>query len=235
MGWLRYFPADGVALQIWFEERIPGPPPLRDTALPLARTSFSQTPPYTGGSEPRPYYLTFYGDGYGFSAAIWLGPHATRASTQAIWAALATLRFPSLAQGTIWQHSYYVLGPASRYPARSATFVPATSLPPGLGRASFYLIHAPRAFYVISQKFANPQNSTATCTVEFDRKAFQFYCPGTNLRWNRTGQPLGAHARSGQDWALELHVATVAHDGHILYDPSFGGLLPLELHGNPWK
>jgi hypothetical protein len=235
MGWLRYFPAGGVAMQIWFEERIPDVPPLRDSALPLARTSFSRTRPYTGGTEPYPYYRTFYGDGDAFSAAVWIGPHASRPSVRAVWAVLASLRFPPLTQGTIWQHSYYVLGLASRYPAGSVTLIPATSLPAGLGRDSFYLVHAPRAFYVIDHKFASPQNSPGTCTIAFDRKAFQFYCPGTDLRWNRTGQPLGAHARSGPDWALQLHVATLAHDGHILYCPFFGGLLPVRLHGNPWK
>src|SRR5262249_36486044 len=41
MGWLRIFPADGVAVQIWsLEGGPPGPPPLRDTAYPLSPSSF---------------------------------------------------------------------------------------------------------------------------------------------------------------------------------------------------
>jgi hypothetical protein len=235
MGWLRYFPAEGVALQIWFEERIPTVPPLRDSTLPPRRALFSRVRPYTGGAEPQPYYGIFYADGFLFSAAVWLGPHASRASVQAIWAVLASLRFPPLTEGTIWQDRYYVLGPASRYPARSVTFVPAASLPRGLRSESFYLIHAPRAFYVIDQMFANPPQSSVTCAIAFNRKTFQFFCPRTDLRWSRTGQPLGAHANSGPDWDLQLRVATVAHDGHILFSPFFGGLLPLRLHGNPWQ
>jgi hypothetical protein len=235
MGWLRSFPASGVALQIWFEERLPIAPPLRDTTLPLRQASFSQVRPYTGGAEPRPHYRVFYGDGFLFFAAVWAGPHATRASVQAIWAVLASLRFPPLTQGTIWQQRYYVLGLASQYPARSVTLIPAASLPKGLRSESFYLIHAPRAFYVIDQVFANPQRSSVTCTMAFNRKTFQFFCPGTNLRWNRTGQPVGAHAHGGPDWELPLHIATVAHDGHILFSPFFGGLLPLRLPGNPWQ
>ena len=111
MGWLRYFPAGGVALQIWFEERFPTVPPLRDSALPLAPASFGRIRPYSGGTEPQPYYRVFYGDGFAFSAAVWLGPHASRASKNAIWAVLASLRFPPLTEGTIWQRRYYVLGP----------------------------------------------------------------------------------------------------------------------------
>lgn len=61
----------------------------------------------------------------------------------------------------------------------------------------------------------NPQ---ATCTIAFDHKDFQFSCPGTSLRWNRTGQPLGAY--HSPDQALQLRIATIAHDGHILYSPA---------------
>jgi hypothetical protein len=235
MGWLRDFPADGVALQVWFIERFPIPPPLRDSTLPLARASFGRIRPYTGGTEPQPYYRVFYGDGFAFTAAVWLGPHASRAAVHAIWSVLGSLRFPPLTQGTIWQHRFYVLGPTSRYPTGSVTLFPARSLPAGLRSGSFYLIHAPRAFYVIDQVFGNPQRPSATCTIAFDRKAFQFFCPGTGLRWDRTGQPIGAHARGGPDWELQLRVGTVAHDGHLLYCPFFGGLLPLRLHGNPWQ
>src|SRR6266699_672733 len=56
MGWLRSFPADGVAVQIWsLEGGPPGPPPLRDSAFPLARSYFSRTRPYVGGTPPGPW------------------------------------------------------------------------------------------------------------------------------------------------------------------------------------
>src|SRR6266498_3218683 len=129
MGWLRNVPADGVALQIWFGERLPGVPPLRDSALPLSPGSFDRTRPHVGGDEPSPLYRTFYADGFEFEISVWLGPHATEADQQAIWAVARSLRFPPLREGTIWQDRYYVVGPASRYATGSVTTFPASSLP----------------------------------------------------------------------------------------------------------
>jgi len=51
MGWLRSFPPDGVALQLWFGERIPAPPPLRDSSLPLRPSSFLLARRYVGGQD----------------------------------------------------------------------------------------------------------------------------------------------------------------------------------------
>jgi len=244
MGWLRSFPADGVAVQIWIGERFPvGVPPLRDSALPLSPASFQRIRPYVGGNEPAPRYRVIYGDGFSFAAAVWLGLHASRAEQHAAWAVVRSLRFPALREGTIWRGTYYVLGRASRYPAGSVTTFPASSLPGSrsflgvMSRRGFYLIHAPRAFYVIERRFlAQPPPSfkVFTCTVAFDPKAFQFYCPGTGLRWNRVGQPIGAHAGS-RDWATGLHIATVAHDGHVLFSPFWGPVLPVDLKGSPWR
>src|SRR5262245_17345503 len=93
MGWLRSFPANGVAVQIWTVGGPgPAPPPLRDTAFPLARSSFSHTRPYVGGTEPGPWYCDCYGDGISFAAAVWIGPHASRAERHAAWAVVRSLR-----------------------------------------------------------------------------------------------------------------------------------------------
>ena len=239
MGWLRSFPADGVAVQIWgLEGGPPGPPPLRDSAFPLSPSSFSRARPYVGGTEPRPWYRGFSGDGFGFAAAVWIGPRASRARRHAAWAVVRSLRFPALREGTIWHGTYYVLGRASRYPTGSVTTFPASSLPSSYSlsvhvREGFYLIHAPRAFYVIHRLSQRPAKPYTTCTLAFDPKAFQFFCPGTGLRWNRVGQPIGARAGSG--WDLPLVPATVAQDGHILFSPFWGDVLRVDLQGNPWR
>ena len=238
MGWLRTFPATGVAVLIWTNEGGPqGPPPLKDSSFPLPPSSFQRVRPYVGGREPRPWYREFSGNGFGFVAAVWIGPHASRADQHAAWAVTRSLRFPRLREGTFWHGTYYVLGPASRYPTGSVTRFKASSLPGGRGVAAhvpvgFYLIHAPRAFYIIHQQFQQPVKPFTKCTLAFDRKAFQFYCPGTRLRWDRVGQPIGAHA--GPDMNLSLAPATVAQDGHILFSPFWGDVLGADLRGNPW-
>jgi hypothetical protein len=236
MGWLRDFPAGGVAVQIWFGERLLAPPPLHDSAFPLRPATFNPVARYAGGSEPIPRYRSFYADGFAFSAAVWIGRHASRASQEAAWAVVKSLRFPAVRTGTIWQGSYYVLGGARQYRTGSVTAFPPGSLPRGLTGPSprgFYLVHAPDAFYVVGQVFQNPTKPSVKCSVAFDRKAFQFFCPSTGWRWDRAGQPAGPTPR-GQDWVLPLHVATVAHDGHVLFSPFYGGLLPGELLGSPW-
>jgi hypothetical protein len=240
MGWLRSFPADGVAVQIWGQQGGPAaPPPLRDSAFPLPRSSFHQARPYAGGTEPHPWYRGFSGDGFGFAAAVWIGPRASRAAQQAAWAVVRSLRFPALREGTFWHGTYYVLGPASRYPTGSVTTFPASSLPGSRAVAShvregFYLIHAPRAFYVIHRLFQLPVKPFTMCTLAADPKAVQFYCPGTNLRWNRTGRPIGPRAPRRPDWDLPLVPATVAQDGHILFSPYWGDVLRVDLQGSPW-
>ena len=149
-----------------------------------------------------------------------------------------SLRFPELREGTFWHGTYYVLGRASPIPDRLCHDVPGL-LPAGQPRGvgprprGFYLIHAPRAFYVIHRLSQQPVKPFTRCTLAFDRTAFQFYCPGTGLRWNRVGQPIGARAGSG--WDLPLVPATVAQDGHILFSPFWGDVLRVDLQGNPWR
>jgi len=102
MGWLRSFPADGVALQVWYGCWLLVSPPLRDSAFPLSPASFRRTRPYAGGNEPAPRVRDIYGNGFPFIAAVWIGPHASRAERHAIWAVVRSLRFPALREGTIY-------------------------------------------------------------------------------------------------------------------------------------
>jgi hypothetical protein len=130
------------------------------------------------------------------------------------------------------------VGRAARYPTGSATTFPAAALPSSHSlsahvRKGFYLIRAPRAFYVIHQLAQQPTKPYTNCTLAFDPKAFQFHCPGTSLRWNRVVQPIGA--RTGRGWDLPLVPATVAQDGHILFSPFWGDVLRVDLQGNPWR
>jgi hypothetical protein len=236
--WLRGLPADGVALQLWFGERLPTDPPARDSKLPLPRQSFHRAAgwPYVGGL-PAPLYRVSFGDGFPLFAAVWFGPRASRTDRNAIWNVVRSLQFPRLREGTVWQDRYYVWGQSSRYPTGSATFFSKSSLPRqgnfSWRSGGYYLIHAPRGFYVIRQNFQHSAPSTQ-CRVAFSHKAFQFFCPGTALRWDRVGDPLGAHAGS-EDWALPLTQATVSDDGHILFAPDFYNSFLLGVKEKLWQ
>lgn len=224
MGWLRDFPANGVAVQIWILQGPPGMPSLHDSRFPLAPSSFERVRPYVGGSEPRPMYRSFQGDGFGFAVALWFGPQASNKNKSAAWAVVQSLKFPALRTGTIWHHTFYVLGVASRYPVGSITAFPATALPRGSfgGRKGFWLLRYRRGFYVIEDEFANPANHYRACAVTFDARTHQFACPGAALHWDRNGLPIGPHAPSGLDSALPLHAAPVTAGGSVLFSPFFG-------------
>jgi hypothetical protein len=94
MSWLREFPASGVALQVWV---VAGKRTYREahvTAFPLQVTTFAPVQRFAGGSEPVPLFREFSGDGHQVKAAVWIGRLASTASTQAIWAAVRSVRFP---------------------------------------------------------------------------------------------------------------------------------------------
>ena len=226
MGWLRRFPASGVAAQIWYLGS-PGPAPTRSASFPLRISTFHRVRPYVGGAEPAPHYRSFAADGYGFTAAVWAGPDASQAGKRAIWNVIRSLRFPRLRQGTIFNNSVYVLGPATNYPNGSVTIFPATSLPliryPRFTRG-FYLVHGSRGLYVVDRMFISPNRPPkVTCTVAFDRVASRFYCPGSKLRWNLTGRELVPHPGPRYGWDLSPRTAVVSTDGHVLVSPTFGG------------
>jgi hypothetical protein len=96
VAWTQSMPADGVALQIWFGERLPERRPLQDTKLPLAPGTFHRVDgwPYVGGL-PAPLYRRFSGDGHPFFADVWLGVRASRANHHRIWRMVKSLRFAS--------------------------------------------------------------------------------------------------------------------------------------------
>jgi len=224
MGWLRNFPATGVAAQIWYLGS-PGRTPGRSAGFPLRPSSFHRARPYVGGAEPAPAYRVFAADGFPFSAAIWTGRNASLASKRAIWNVIESLRFPRLRQGTVFDGTVYVLGPATGYPAGSVTVFPGASLPliryPRFTRG-FYLVHGARGLYAIDRLFIMPAPPRLHCAVAYNRASSRFYCPGTALRWNLAGRALSPHPEPRYGWDLSARAAAVSTDGHVLVSPSFG-------------
>ncbi len=225
MGWLRDFPSDGVAVQIWILQGPFGMPLLRDSGFPLDPSTFRRSPPYVGGSEPAPDYRSFQADGFAFAAAVWIGPEASNRATSIAWAIVRSLAVPRLKTGTVWHRTFYVLGAASSYPVGAVRRCPPHRFREGggLGKPeSFYLLHYRRGFYAIKGEFADPARHYRTCPVTFDPHSDRFSCVGTGLQWDRNGLPVGAQSHSRLDRSLQLHIATESQDGHILFSPFFG-------------
>jgi len=92
---LRSFPANGVALAIWYAAGgVQAPETHHTTALPIKPSALHQVTPYVGGSEPAPRIALIDDHGTDLSVTVWIGPHSTAADRKALWATLATLRFP---------------------------------------------------------------------------------------------------------------------------------------------
>jgi hypothetical protein len=227
MGWLKAFPADGVAVQIW-RGLLPGGISLHDSAFPVSAASFHRTQIFREPLGPEPFFRTIYGDGLEFAAAVWIGPRASGAHVRAAWAIVRSLRFSALTPGTNWQDMYYVLGPASRYPVGSVTAMPPP--PKGLGfskgpgqRDGFYLVRGPRAFYAVDMKYG--ESGSPLCSVAFDPRSRQFSCPGWGWHWNIMGWAVGVPppASTGVDARLFTHAVIVTHDGQLLYAPWSAG------------
>ncbi|HET7014623.1 MAG TPA: hypothetical protein VFI65_11980 [Streptosporangiaceae bacterium] len=221
MGWLREFPASGVALQIWNVGVMTTARPLaHETRLPLQVAKFSPVHRFAGGSEPTPMVQVFAGLGVRFKAAVWIGRQASTASEHAIWAAVRSIRFSPLRTGTIWQHRFYVLGPATSYRVNSVTLILSASLPRGpLQRVSFYLVRSPRAFYVVQRRVLVAERD-AVYLVRYDARKREFVARGTSLRWSLAGSPVGQIAQP-----LQI-MATESQDGHVLYAPDIGKYTP---------
>jgi hypothetical protein len=190
---LRTFPPAGVALMIWFGERLPVPPPLRDSRFPITLGTLHRITPFVGGREPTPQFRTLYGDGSGFAVALWLGPRASADSRRAIESALTSLRFPPLRTGTIHAQRFYVLEPLQSYPIGSVTHVAASTLPleppEFTTRHGFYVVHSTHALYAIPDRFRYP-DADRTCALVYRPSTHRFACPDTSLEWNRDGSPV---------------------------------------------
>jgi hypothetical protein len=221
-GWLREFPASGVALEIWNVAVTAARPKAQPTALPLQVTKFSPVHRFAGGSEPTPKVQVFLGDGVRFKAAVWIGAMASTASEQAIWAAVRSIRFTPPRTGTIWQHQFYVLGLVTSYQVNSVTLFASASLPRGsLQRLSFYLVRSPRSFYVV-QRHVLVGRPHLIYLVRYDARRRQFFARGTGLRWSLAGRPVGRVANQ----PLQVEVTTQTVDGHVLYAPDLGEFTP---------
>jgi hypothetical protein len=210
-GWLRVdpprdrhgrFPADGVAFRILRREGGPAPVvELPESQFPLRLASF--------GRAPR----MVVADGRDYVAQAWIGAKAAAATRSLLARVVSSLAFPRLRAGETVGYGFRVFEPASRYPVGSFTRVRVQGQP-------FYLVHAPGGFYAVGwtwQSLAGGYKSR--CDLRLDRARKQFTCANMAARWDRVGRVLVKPSRAARGDPLNVTVAKVAWDGHVLLFP----------------
>jgi hypothetical protein len=232
-GELAEFPPGGVLLRVWSVNEALTFGGLHwvsrddETRLPISLDSFPRSRAYTtfldetplpGSREPDPLYRDIEANGESFSIAVWFGPDASREDRAAIADVVESLRFPPLGEGTMAGQHFYVLQPADEYEIGSPVFVGIDQLPTPPGWKAppgpLWVVRAPDGFYGVTAE----QNEAPCPRPEdhtWDPERQEFYCAGTDppRRWDRAGRSLTGVP------PLQLLVAKVAQDGHLLVSP----------------
>jgi hypothetical protein len=207
------FPSDGVAVRIVRAEGGPGPNvELPESRFPILLSSFGRSSEYAS-SPPRPLGRTVVADGRNYTVQAWIGSKATAARRAELGRVVASLSFPRLRIGETVGYGFRVFADARRYPVRSFTRVRVHGQP-------FYLVHAPGGFYAIGwtwQSLAGGYKSR--CNLRFDAARKQFFCTNMGARWDRVGRVLVKPAVAARGDPLNVTVAKVAWDGHVLLFP----------------
>ncbi len=204
------FPADGVAFRIVRREG--GPLPILDapeTRFPLRLATFEPSSWYSG-TEPRPVEQTVVAAGRTYTAQAWIGQQAPSELRSALERVVSSLSFPRLRPGTRVGDGFTVLQHERRYPPGSFTRVRAQG-------EAFYLVHAPGGFYAIGwrqQTLAGGYKSR--CRLRLDRPRREFFCANMRARWDRVGRVLVTSPGAQRGDPLNLALAKVAWDGHVL-------------------
>jgi hypothetical protein len=210
-GWLRVdpprdrhgrFPDDGVAFRILRREGGPAPElELPESRFPLRLASF-------GRAE-----RSVVADGRDYLAQAWVGQKASAADRAALGRVVSSLAFPRLRVGETVGHGFRVLEPASRYRVGSFTRVRAQGQP-------FYLVHAPGGFYAVGWKWQSLAGGyKSRCDLRLDRARKEFSCTNMDARWDRIGRVLVKPSGAARGDPLNVTVAKVAWDGHVLLFP----------------
>jgi hypothetical protein len=210
-GWLRVdpphdrhgrFPADGVAFRILRREGGPGPDvELPESRFPLRLASF-------GRAE-----RMVVANGRDYVAQAWIGARASAARRSQLARVVSSLAFPRLRVGETVGYGFSVLPPASRYPVGSVTRV-------RVQRQPFYLVHAPGGFYAVGWRWQSILGGYKShCDMRLDRPRKQFFCTNMGARWDRVGRVLAKPRGAAAEDPLNVTVAKVAWDGHVLLTP----------------
>jgi hypothetical protein len=153
-------------------------------------------------------------DGRNYVADAWIGPKASASQRATLATIVSSLSFPRLHAGRTVGYGFRVLQSSSRYPVGSFTRV-------RVGRQPFYLVHAPGGFYAIGWTWQTLSGGyKSRCALRLDQSTKQFFCTNISARWDRVGRPLVKPAGASRGDPLNIAVAKVAWDGHVLLFPN---------------
>jgi hypothetical protein len=207
------FPADGNAVRVLRREggRAPNVE-LPETRLPLELDALPASSAEGGKLRPA-LERDLVGNGFSFRLQLWIAPDAPAEARRRLAEVGRSIRFRPLTTGEVVGHGFTVLERADSYPLRSVTRVHAGGRP-------FHLVHAPGGWYALGWRGSSISGGyKGDCDVRFERSRFLFTCPELGAEWDRVGRVVTRPAGASLDDPLEMTVAKVAHDGHVLLHP----------------
>lgn len=207
------FPATGVAVRVMRQEGGPGPDlELPETHFPIRLATFGPSSAYPH-TTPAPLERAVTADGLNYTVQAWTGSQASTAARSELARVVSSLRFPRPRVGRTIGDGFRVFQPAKRYPVGSFTRVRVAGKP-------FYLVHAPGGFYAIGWSWETLSGGYKShCDLRFDSAQKQFSCTNMRARWDRLGRVLAKPVGAKREDPLNIAVAKLAWDGHVLLNP----------------
>jgi hypothetical protein len=207
------FPAGGVAFRIITIEGGPAPRvDLPETHFPLRLSTFGSSSEYPD-TKPRPVERAVVANTRTYVAQAWIGAHASPTLRASLGRVVSSLSFPRLRVGETLNEGFRVLQPASHYPVGTFVRLRVEGQP-------LYLVHAPGGFYAIGWRWQTLSGGyKSRCDLRLDREAKQFYCTNLTARWDRIGRVLVRPHGAPRSDPLNMNVAKLAWDGHVLLNP----------------
>ena len=222
------FPATGIAIRVMRQEG--GPPPdleLPESRFPIKLATFGPSSEYPH-TTPAALQQAVTADGLNYTVQAWIGPKAATAARSELARVVSSLRFPRPRVGQTIGDGFRVFPPAKRYPLGSFTRVRVAGKP-------FYLVHAPGGFYAIGWNWETLSGGyKSRCDLRFDSAQKQFSCTNMRARWDRVGRVLAKPVGAKRGDPLNIAVAKLAWDGHVLLNPDVASFADERLAHQLW-
>jgi hypothetical protein len=207
------FGSDDVALRIVRQDGGPLPDlEAAESRFPLQLAGFRASDAYPP-TTVRPLEHRVVADGLNYWAYVWIGPDASPERRAALARVVSSVAFPRLRSGHVVGYGFTVLQPAGHYRIGSFTRVV-------VQRQPFYLVRAPGGFYAVGWRWESLEGGYKShCRLRLDARRREFFCTNMRARWDRVGRALVRPRAAARDDPLNVAVAKVAWDGHVLLQP----------------